>query len=172
MERIPADLPHPDRRVGGALASARWLSRILDEAFQIPGTKFRFGLDPLIGLIPVIGDLLGSLASLFIIVQGFRLRVPHIIKARMMLNVLIDVLVGAVPLLGDIFDFAWKSNSLNLALLEKHAFTGAKAGLSDWAFVVGIVMAGLIVAAVPIILLILAFTQLQGWIHGPSIKSI
>lgn len=159
----------PEERV---LARIRRWSRLMDESFQVPGTKIRFGWDPILGLLPGLGDLLGALLPLFILMQAQRLGVPHIIKARMILNVLIDVLVGAIPLIGDLFDFAWKSNMLNLALLEKYAGVGAKPGIGDWAFVLGTVATALIVLALPIIVLVLLFRKAESLLSWPSLWSI
>jgi hypothetical protein len=147
--------------------TARRWTYMLDEAFRIPGTKFRFGWDPLIGFVPGLGELLTGLISLFIIIQALRLRVPHIIKARMLLNILIDVAVGAVPFLGDIFDFAWKSNSMNFALLEKHAGRRAKPGIADWIFVLCAVIAAVAILIIPILLLILLVNRVEKWIRAP-----
>ena len=127
----------------------RW-ARIFDSAFRIPGTRITFGLDPIIGLIPGIGDLSSPIFSLFIIWHAAKLRVPRVVIARMVLNALIDGLVGAIPLVGDLFDFAWKASAWNLALLERHAMPGTPARRSDWIFValcVGVVVA---VALIPL----------------------
>lgn len=127
----------------------RW-ARIFDSAFRIPGTSITFGLDPIIGLIPGIGDLSSPIFSLFIIWHAAKLRVPRVVIARMVLNALIDSLVGAIPVLGDLFDFAWKASAWNLALLERHAMPGTPARRSDWIFValcVGVVVA---IALVPL----------------------
>jgi len=127
----------------------RW-ARIFDSAFRIPGTSITFGLDPIIGLIPGIGDLSSPIFSLFIIWHAAKLRVPRVVIARMVLNALIDSLVGAIPVLGDLFDFAWKASAWNLALLERHAMPGTPARRSDWFFValcVGVVVA---IALVPL----------------------
>jgi len=127
----------------------RW-ARIFDSAFRIPGTRITFGLDPIIGLIPGIGDLSSPIFSLFIIWHAAKLRVPRVVIARMVLNALIDGLVGAIPVVGDLFDFAWKASAWNLALLERHAMPGTPARRSDWIFVaicVGVVVA---VALIPL----------------------
>jgi len=129
----------------------RW-ARIFDSAFRIPGTRITFGLDPIIGLIPGIGDLSSPIFSLFIIWHAAKLRVPRVVIARMVLNALIDGLVGAIPVVGDLFDFAWKASAWNLALLERHAMPGTPARRSDWIFValcVGVVVA---VALIPLVL--------------------
>lgn len=98
----------------------RAITRLLDSALPIPGTRYRFGLDPLIGLVPGIGDVIGAILSTLIIVQAARLGAPKSTLLRMLGNVGIDTIVGEVPLLGDLFDFAWKSNNMNLSLLEEH----------------------------------------------------
>jgi hypothetical protein len=113
----------------------RRLSRLFDSAFQIPGTRFRFGLDPIIGLFPGIGDLASPVMTILILWHGVAARLPKIVLARMVLNAAIDAGLGAVPIVGDVFDFAWKANDWNLALLERHAMPDAKASTFDWLFV-------------------------------------
>jgi hypothetical protein len=102
------------------LERLRTLTRLLDSAIQIPGTGYRFGLDALIGLVPGIGDAIGAILSTIIIFQAARLGVSKSTLVRMMANVGVDTIVGEVPLLGDLFDFGWKSNTMNLVLLEEH----------------------------------------------------
>ena len=130
----------------------RWAG-LLDDAFRVPGTDIRFGLDPILGLIPGIGDLASPALAVLLLVHGARVRVPKIVLARMVLNSLIDFVVGAIPFLGDLFDFGWKSNVWNLALLERHARPGARATRGDWIFVVGCVTVVLLVALVPFVVL-------------------
>src|SRR5918995_1173787 len=96
----------------------RALSRLLDSAFVVPGTNYRFGLDALIGLVPGLGDAVSSVFSGYLILQASRLGAPRSVVSRMIANVAIDTVVGWVPLLGDLFDVAWKSNVKNMALLE------------------------------------------------------
>jgi hypothetical protein len=129
----------------------RW-ARIFDSAFRIPGTSITFGLDPIIGLIPGIGDLSSPIFSLFIIWHAAKLRVPRVVIARMVLNALIDGLVGAIPVVGDLFDFAWKASAWNLALLERHAMPGTPARRSDWIFVALCVGVVVVVALIPLVL--------------------
>jgi hypothetical protein len=102
------------------LERLRVLARVLDNAVRIPGTEYRFGLDALIGLVPGIGDAISAIFSIFIIFQAARLGVSRPTLMRMLANVGIDTLVGEVPLLGDLFDVAWKSNLKNIDLLEDH----------------------------------------------------
>jgi hypothetical protein len=98
----------------------RRIVRITDSAIRIPGTSFRIGLDGLIGLIPGIGDAAGVLISFFIIWRGAASGASSLVLARMIANVALDSIVGAVPVLGDFFDFAFRSNEKNLRLLERH----------------------------------------------------
>jgi len=107
----------------------RALAQLLDNAIPIPGTNWRFGFDAIVGLIPVVGDMIGGALSGYIIVEAARADVPTLTLARMLMNVGIDTLVGAVPALGDVFDAAWKANIKNVALLERHlAATAAPVG--------------------------------------------
>ena len=102
------------------------LAKLLDNSITIPGTGWKIGFDPIIGLIPGIGDLIGAVLSGYIILEAARSEVPAFTLARMLVNVGIDTLLGAVPAVGDVFDAAWKSNVMNAALLERHlAATGS-----------------------------------------------
>ncbi|MGH8585485.1 MAG: DUF4112 domain-containing protein [Gammaproteobacteria bacterium] len=96
------------------------LSRLLDNAFAIPGTRFRIGLDGILGLIPGIGDATGAVLSIYLIFQAARLGLPVSALLRMVGNVALETVVGAVPIVGDIFDIAWKANIRNMALLRGH----------------------------------------------------
>ena len=96
----------------------RDLARVLDEAVRIPGTNIRIGLDALLGLLPGGGDVAGGVFSGLIILQAARAGAPAPVLGRMLANVVIDVVVGAIPLLGDLFDVAWRANTRNVRLLE------------------------------------------------------
>jgi hypothetical protein len=133
----------------------RW-ARVFDSAFRVPGTQIRFGIDPILGLVPGIGDLASPVLSLFMIWHGARLHVPKIVLARMVFNALIDAIAGVVPFVGDLFDFGWKATAWNLALLEKHAMPGQRATSGDYVFVI-LCSAVLIGAALIPLLLIMAF---------------
>jgi hypothetical protein len=109
-----------DMDVASRTRRVRVLARLLDSSITIPGTNLKFGLDPIIGLIPGIGDLMGAVMSGYIILEAVRADVPNVTIVRMLVNVGIDTLLGAVPALGDVFDAAWKSNTMNVALLERH----------------------------------------------------
>jgi hypothetical protein len=103
------------------------VARLLDNAISIPGTSWKIGLDPIIGLIPGVGDMVGAVLSGYIVLEAVRAEVPTFTLARMLANVGIDTLIGTVPALGDVFDAAWKSNSMNVALLERHLVAAGSA---------------------------------------------
>jgi hypothetical protein len=96
------------------------LGERLDNLVRVPGTHFGIGLDALLGLIPGIGDALGAALSGYIVIQAARLGVSRATLARMLLNVGVDTVIGAIPIAGDLFDFGWRANTRNLALL--HAY--------------------------------------------------
>ena len=96
----------------------RDLARVLDEAIRIPGTNIRVGLDALLGLLPGGGDVAGGLFSGLIILQAARSGAPTSVLGRMLANVVLDVVFGAIPILGDVFDVAWRANTRNVRLLE------------------------------------------------------
>jgi hypothetical protein len=98
----------------------RKFSRLMDTAFGIPGTKFRFGLDPIIGLIPGLGDLISTLVSAYIIYLAMRFNLPKDMLAKMIFNVSLESVIGTIPFIGDIFDAFYKSNIRNLEILEQH----------------------------------------------------
>jgi hypothetical protein len=104
-----------------SIERTRELARLLDSAFTIPGTGVRIGLDAIIGLIPGGGDAVGAVLSSVIVLVALREGVPAPILWRMVANVVIDTGIGAVPLLGDLFDVAWKANTKNAELLERYA---------------------------------------------------
>ena len=110
----------PDEKLPPDLVALRKFAFLMDEAFPLPGTNIRVGLDAVIGLIPGIGDVVGGVMSTWIVVGALRHRVPARIIARMVLNILIDLLFGAVPVAGDVFDFLYEENVKNMRLLEKH----------------------------------------------------
>jgi hypothetical protein len=102
------------------LAHARTITRLLDSVARVPGTSFRFGLDPIVGIIPGLGDVAGAALSGYVVLLASRMGAPTSVLVRMLGNVALDTAVGTVPLLGDLFDAGFKSNTRNLALLERH----------------------------------------------------
>jgi hypothetical protein len=118
------------------IARLRSLTHLLDNALPIPGTKHRIGIDPIIGLLPGGGDIAMSLVSVYIVVEAARLGLPRASLARMMWNLILDALLGAVPMAGDFVDLAWKANSKNLALIEAHLAQSRTQEKADYLFVV------------------------------------
>jgi hypothetical protein len=108
---------------------------LLDSVFTIPGTNIRIGLDPILGLIPGLGDLVSPVYTLAILAQARELGLPRVVQLRMILNVAIDALFGIVPVLGDLFDVVWKANDRNMVLLEQHAYEVQRPAPGDWLFV-------------------------------------
>lgn len=136
------------------LAALRRWSVLLDSAFRVPGTSLTFGLDPLFGLIPVLGDLAAPLFTGLLLLHAVRMRIPRVVQLRMLMNAAIDFAIGIVPVVGDLFDFGWKANVRNLALLERHAAPGSRATAADWAFVAGMLAALVLAALAPLVLLV------------------
>ena len=123
------------------LARLAWL---LDNSIPLPGTKFRIGLDALLGLIPGFGDVVGVLFSSYIVREAARLGAPPALLARMAWNVAIEGIVGMVPFVGDVFDAAWKANQRNYVLLEAHLQNPRGIARSSRLFVAALVL-GLVV---------------------------
>ncbi|MEZ2229881.1 DUF4112 domain-containing protein [Microcoleus sp.] len=98
----------------------RKFSRLMDTAIGIPGTKFRIGLDPIIGLVPGAGDLVDTAFSAYLIYLATRFKLPPKTLGKMIYNISLEAVIGSIPLIGDIFDAFYKSNIRNLALLEEH----------------------------------------------------
>jgi len=140
----PSSFPSPDSsetdlRRRALVEAAELLAKVLDTTVRIPGTSLYLGLDPLIGLIPGIGDVLANLIGTVILGMAARLEVPRIFITRMSLNLLINGVVGAVPILGDLFSVWFRSNSRNADLLRQAATQSAGRTHADWTYVVGII---------------------------------
>jgi hypothetical protein len=129
-------LPPEDRhRRKGVESLFRWLALIMDDLLRLPGTKFRFGLDPLIGLVPGIGDTTSAITSALVLLQAARNGLPKVLLARMAGNILINEVIGIVPGLGDAFSFWFKSNKRNYELLRQHLDTPRRSTTGDKIFV-------------------------------------
>jgi hypothetical protein len=101
------------------LARLRAIARLFDQAFPLPGTRYRFGIDALFGLVPGLGDLIGAVVAAYALHVARTLRAPAAIQMHMLGNIAIDALVGTIPVIGDAFDFVFKAQTRNLALLER-----------------------------------------------------
>jgi hypothetical protein len=110
------------------LSRARSLATLLDSSIPIPGTNRHIGLDPLLGLIPVVGDYAGALLSSYIVLAAAQAGAPTFTLIRMIGNIALDTLIGSVPLVGDLFDAGWKSNVKNVSLFERHVAANTSAG--------------------------------------------
>ncbi len=130
-----------------SLQRLRNLSRLLDNAIAIPGTNFRFGLDPILGFIPGAGDFVGTALSAYIVIEAARLGLPRDTLGKMVLNILLEGLVGTIPVVGDWFDFAWKANVKNIELIEAHLSVAQESKKANRWFifllVVGILIVGI-----------------------------
>jgi hypothetical protein len=119
----PADDDLPDNASPAehaALRRTRTVANLLDEAIRVPGTNYRIGIDPIVGLLPVSGDIVTGLIGLYIVAEAAFVGTPPAVLARMVGNVLADVVVGSIPIVGDAFDAVWKSNVKNVDLFEDH----------------------------------------------------
>ena len=134
-------------------ALRRW-AILLDSAFKVPGTRIRFGLDAIIGLVPGLGDLVAPVFTLVLLGTALRMRVPAIVVARMVLNAGIDMVLGLVPLAGDVADVFWKADLRNMALLERHARPGVPPTSADYWFVIACIAVVVVLAVTPVVLLV------------------
>src|SRR3989304_697582 len=135
-----------------AVAALRKWSVLLDSAFRVPGPRVTFGLDPLLGLVPGLGDLTTPLFLALLLLHAVRLRIPRVVLLRMLINAAIDFGVGVIPVVGDFFDFTWKANVRNLALLERHARPGTAPSAGDRVFVLLVIVVLLALTAIPILI--------------------
>lgn len=159
---MPRDDTQP---VSGGVARARTLARLLDDLIRVPGTKIGIGLDPVIGLIPGLGDVIGGAMSGYILLVAAKEGVPTSVLTRMLGNIALDSLVGVVPLVGDLFDVGVKSNRRNIDLLERYLGAPSKTRAASRGVVallllaIVLIIAGAIAAGVWIVRLL---TQVLG----------
>jgi len=148
MKRVTRE---PDR--SRALSEVQTMAWLLDNSIPVPGTGGRrFGIDALIGLVPVVGDLVSGSIGLFVVWRGSRLGLPRIVVARMLANTALDVMVGVIPLAGDAFDLWFKSNTRNLNLMRRYLEQPDTSTRGEW-------MAFAVMAAI-----VLAVVLLLGWL--------
>lgn len=122
-----------ERRIGR-------VTHFLDELVSVPGTQVKVGLDPVIGLIPVAGDAVAALVGTWIIVEASRFGIPRVVLGRMIMNLVVDLGIGAIPLLGDLYDVLFRSNSRNLDLFRRHALDPGASTRGEQAFFVGLAL--------------------------------
>ena len=164
---IEPPLPRRDRwsRGGNLLGNERLhqLEILLDEAFAIPGTNIRFGVDGIIGLIPGLGDILAGILSLFIPLAAWVRGVPYITLARMLTNISIGLIIGTIPILGDAFDIFWKANRRNYRLLTRSVAEPHRHTWRDWAFLLFLGAGIALVFAIPLALVVWLLAKLAVW---------
>jgi hypothetical protein len=153
-------LPPPTHEPVNLDTVRRW-ARLLDSAFRIPGTRLRFGLDPILGLIPGVGELTSPTFAAVLFVHALRLRVPKIVQLRMLLNIALDALAGTIPLVGDVVDLFWRANERNLALLELHAARPQPPRRGDWIFVGVVLGLAALCAVLPVVVLLWMLSQMR-----------
>jgi|SRR6185437_8190196 uncharacterized protein DUF4112 len=139
------------------------LAGVLDDIFHIPGTKIRFGLDPIVGLVPGLGDIITGLLSFLIVFAAWQRGLPRIALSRMVINIAIDTLLGSIPIFGDVFDTAWKSNRMNYNLLVRYR-GGVRQGLitRDWLFFLVLLIGIAVVVLLPIAIVVGLYHLLRG----------
>jgi hypothetical protein len=141
-------------------AQTERLARLLDSQFRVPGTSLRFGIEPILGLVPGVGDAAGLALSSAVIVQAVRLGARGATVARMVLNVALDAVFGSIPLLGSVFDFAFKANNRNVALLQRHELDPERTSAESRKAV----RRTLIGVAVGLVLTLVAIAALLAWL--------
>ena len=147
----------------------RWLEILLDEAFHVPGTGIRFGLDGILGLVPGLGDVLAGLLSVAIPLAGWLRGLPWVTLLRMAANLGIGVVVGTLPILGDAFDIWWKPNRRNYALLTRALAHPHRHTVRDWLFLAGLCLGLAVLFALPLLVAWLLLHWLAAWLgHLPG----
>lgn len=148
------------------LKRLRSISNLLDNAIPIPGTNYRVGIDPILGLIPGGGDTISAFLSAYIVLEAAQLGVPREALVRMVYNIILDSVLGSVPVLGDLFDATWKANAKNLALLESHLASPVPSRKVDRVFII-LLLVGLILIVMAITFLsVVIFRLLLGLFTG------
>lgn len=154
----------PLRPEPAAPSRLRALAHLLDDSIRVPGTRMRFGVDALIGLIPGFGDAAGAAISAYLLLEAGRMGVPRPTLLRMAGNVALEAVVGTIPVLGDLFDAGWKANLRNLRLMEAHLADPRATERASRGWVGGLV--------VGVVLLLLGAMVLAGWLTVSLIRAI
>jgi hypothetical protein len=156
----------PDERGHRALKRLRMITQLFDQAFGIPGTKWRFGLDALFGLVPGLGDIAGALVAVYAMQVARQLNAPPVVRLHMLSNIALDALIGMVPIAGDLFDFAFKAQTRNLALLDAYLATPHRAARRSRRGMLLIALATIIVFATLSALGLWMIYLLLHWLGG------
>ena len=146
-----------------ALGEVEFLAWLLDNSIPVPGTGGRrFGIDALIGFVPVVGDIFGGLMSVIVVWRGSRMGLPRIVVLRMLANAAVDFVVGAIPLAGDAFDLWFKVNERNLGLIRRHLERPDTSTRNDWLVVLGFLAVIVLLLAAAVWLLIEVISTIAG----------
>lgn len=148
------------------LARARTLARLLDSAARVPGTNIRFGADAIVGLIPGLGDVGGAALAGYLVILAQRLGAPRAVVLRMLANVAVDTLAGSVPVIGDLFDVAYKSNLRNVALLERALERPVATSRTSRLMVVGTILGIALLVAGGLVVTVIAIRAIAGAVNG------
>lgn len=144
----------------------RSLTHILDNAIAIPGTRYRVGIDPILGLLPGAGDFIGTAFSGYIVLEAALMGLPRATLIRMFYNIVLDEIVGSIPIIGDFFDLGFKANVKNLALLEAHVATPQQSKKADWLFIIlllgALILFVVAITAISVFILTLLFQAISG----------
>ncbi len=143
-----------------SLRRLRQISHLLDNAIPIPGTKYRIGLDPILGLIPGGGDVIGSIFAGYVVFKSAQMGVPQETLVKMAANIVFDTVAGTVPVAGDLLDFAWKANVKNIELLDAHLGSPEQGKKADWLFVAALLLGLILIVGGVIFLSVMLF----GWL--------
>jgi hypothetical protein len=148
------------------LARARTLARLLDSAARVPGTNIRFGADAIVGLIPGLGDVGGAALAGYLVILAQRLGAPRAVVLRMLANVAVDTLAGSVPVIGDLFDVAYKSNLKNVALLERALERPTATSRTSRLMVVGTILGLALLVAGGLVVTVIAIRAIAGAVNA------
>jgi hypothetical protein len=163
MSRPPLQnsaLNSPNKSHTASLRRIRQISHLLDNAIPIPGTRYRIGLDPILGLIPGGGDLVGSIFSGYVVFKSAQMGVPQEVLVKMAANIVFDTVAGTVPVAGDLLDVAWKANVKNIELLDAHLGSPVPSKKADWLFVAALLLGLMLIIGGMIFLSFMLF----GWL--------
>ena len=148
MDRVTR-LPRTERDRSRSLAEVEAMAWLLDNSIPVPGTGRRFGIDAIVGLVPVVGDIVSAGMGLFVVWRASRIGLPRIVVMRMLSVSAVDFAIGSIPLIGDAFDLWFKANTRNLALLRRHIERPETSTRNDWMVVTGLL--AIVVAIVAVI---------------------
>ena len=140
-----------------SLRRLRRISHLLDNAIPIPGTKYRIGLDPILGLIPGGGDLISSIFAGYVVFKSAQMGVPQETLVKMAANIVFDTVAGTVPVAGDLLDVAWKANVKNIELLDAHLGSPEPGKKADWLFVAALLLGLVLIVGGVIFLSVMLF---------------